>query len=418
MTYEEALAYIHSRPRLPSADSLTRIGVLLDRIGHPERELSFVHVTGTNGKGSVSAMIARMLTLDGRRTGLFISPFILDFRERIQIDGQMIPKEALAELVTRLKPVLDEMEQEGHLISEFELDTALAFCWFSAQKCRMVVLEVGIGGAHDATNCIGRPRLSVIMGIGLDHQQLLGETVEEITREKAGIIKGNPVVCYPFQQPEVMAVLMERCACTGSVLHQPNPTAVQILSETLTGSHFQLGEEIYHLALPGRYQIYNALTALEAARLLELSPSAVKEALDTVFFPARMELIRQDPPVLLDGAHNLHGMTALRDSVLPLKEGKLTALVGMLQDKDRAEALACLAPICDRIITTTVDNPRTASATDTAALCAPYCSQVEAVEDWQEAVEKVLQERNPVLICGSLYLVSDCRRLLTGGITQ
>ena len=121
MTYEEALAYIHSRPRLPSADSLTRIGVLLDRIGHPERELSFVHVTGTNGKGSVSAMIARMLTLDGRRTGLFISPYILDFRERIQIDGQMIPKEALAELVSRLKPVLDEMDQEGHHIRQFEV---------------------------------------------------------------------------------------------------------------------------------------------------------------------------------------------------------------------------------------------------------------------------------------------------------
>lgn len=412
MTYEQALCYIHARPKLPSAGSLQRIGPLLDRVGHPERELSFVHITGTNGKGSAAAMLARAFYLDGRRTGLFISPFVLDFRERMQIDGQMIPQAELTELVEQTAPEVEALAKEGHLVSEFELDTVLALLWFYRRRCSVVVLEVGIGGAHDATNCIGRPLLSVIMGIGLDHQQILGDTLEKIAAEKAGIIKGNPAVSYPLQAPEVTAVLMERCAVTGGVLHQPNPAGVDILQQGLMGSRFVYGGEEYALSLLGQHQVYNAVTVIESARLLGIGGRAVREALATVHFPGRMELVRQAPPLILDGAHNAHGMAALAQSLAALESEGITAMVGMLQDKDRAEALALLAPHCGRIVAVGVDNPRSAPAGETARLASPYCSETVVCEDWQNGLEQVLAADTPVLICGSLYLVSDCRRRL------
>ena len=416
MTYEQALNLIHSRPKLPSSGSLERIGRLLDRIGHPERSLSFVHVTGTNGKGSAAAMLARALTLDGRKTGLFISPFIMDFRERMQIDGELISREELARLTEALTPELEQLDGEGHPVSEFELDTALAFCWFKERRCSAVVLEVGIGGAHDATNCIQPPLLSVIMGIGLDHQKLLGETVAEIAAEKAGIIKGNPVVCYPLQPPEAMEALFTRCALTGSTLHQPSAASVEIRSETLSGTDFVYGGREYHLSLLGRHQVYNALTVLEGCRLLGLRPETAAEALATVQFPVRLELIRKNPPLLLDGAHNAHGMAALADSLSRLWSGPVTAVVGMLADKDMGDALALLAPRCGRIFAVPVDNPRSAAPEEVAALCAPFCGEVQICQSWQEGLSRAMQEPGLVLCCGSLYLTGDCRRLLTGAI--
>lgn len=413
MTYEQALEYIHSRPRLPSAGSLERIAGLLDLTGHPEKSLNFVHVTGTNGKGSASTMLAKALTLDGRRTGLFISPYILEFRERIQIDSEMIPKEELTALVEELVPALERLDGESRPVSEFELDTVLALLWFRRQRCSIVVLEVGIGGAHDATNCIGTPLLSVIMGIGLDHQKILGNTVAEIAAEKAGIIKGNPTVSYPFQPPEALAELMERCALTGSTLYQPAASAAVIGRETLFGTDFSYSGREWHLSLPGRYQVYNALTAIEGARILGLREETVAEALSSVSFPVRMELLREEPPLILDGAHNAHGMAALTDSLTRLWNGKVTAVVGMLADKDMGDALKLLAPICSRIFTVPVeDNPRTASPETVAQLCRPYCADVRVFTNWRDGLRTAMAGDGLCIVCGSLYLASDVRKLL------
>jgi len=414
MTYEQALEYIHGRPRLPSKGSLDRIHRLLILVGSPQKQLSFVHVTGTNGKGSASTMLARALTLDGRRTGLFISPYILDFRERIQIDGQMIPKEELTALLEEIMPHLDRLDDIGQPVSEFELDTVLALLWFRKMRCSIVVLEVGIGGRYDATNIIPKPLLSVIMGIGLDHQQLLGETVAEIAANKAGIIKGNPTVVYPFQEPDALAELMERCAETGSRLILPNPKAAVVCSETLDGTDFTYDDRKYHLNLLGRYQVYNAMTVIEGARVLHIREDALAEALATVTFPVRLELMRNDPPLLLDGAHNYHGMRAMTDSLTRIWPGRITAVVGMLADKDMAEALRELALFSNHVIAVPVENnPRAAAPEDIFALAAPHCREVTLCHDWREGIRTAVKDGDLVVVCGSLYLASDVRRWLT-----
>lgn len=421
MTYEQALEYIHARPRLPSKDSLNRIHKLLILTGNPEKSLNFVHVTGTNGKGSASTMLAKALTLDGRRTGLFISPYILDFRERIQIDGEMIPKEELVALLEEIMPYLDRLDNAGQPVSEFELDTVLAFLWFRKMRCSIVVLEVGIGGRYDATNIIPKPLLSVIMGIGLDHQSQLGETVAEIAANKAGIIKGNPTVTYPFQPPEALAELMEHCADTGSTLIQPSPKAAIVRSESLEGTDFAYAGREYHLNLLGRYQVYNAMTVIEGAKVLGIREDALHEALATVTFPVRLELMKTDPPLLLDGAHNYHGMRALTDSVSRLWMGQITAVVGMLADKDMAEALRELALFTDHVIAVPVDYPLRAADPETIyALSAPHSRKVDICSDFKEGLRMAMKDGNLTVVCGSLYLASDVRRWLVdeGGLNQ
>lgn len=421
MTYEQALEYIHARPRLPSKDSLNRIHKLLILTGNPEKSLNFVHVTGTNGKGSASTMLAKALTLDGRRTGLFISPYILDFRERIQIDGEMIPKEELVALLEEIMPYLDRLDNAGQPVSEFELDTVLAFLWFRKMRCSIVVLEVGIGGRYDATNIIPKPLLSVIMGIGLDHQSQLGETVAEIAANKAGIIKGNPTVTYPFQPPEALAELMEHCADTGSTLIQPSPKAAIVRSESLEGTDFAYAGREYHLNLLGRYQVYNAMTVIEGAKVLGIREDALHEALATVTFPVRLELMKTDPPLLLDGAHNYHGMRALTDSVSRLWMGQITAVVGMLADKDMAEALRELALFTDHVIAVPVDYPLRAADPETIyALSAPHSRKVDICSDFKEGLRMAMKDGNLTVVCGSLYLASDVRRWLVdeGGLDQ
>lgn len=417
MTYTEALGYIHTRPRFTPERASERMELLLDRLGHPERDLSFVHVTGTNGKGSVSAMLAAMLQAAGKKTGMFISPFILEFRERIQLNGEMIPEEDLARIVGRLQPVIEELEREETPVNEFMTVTALGFLWFWEQKCDVVVLEVGIGGFHDATNCIAPPLLSVIMGIGLDHTAILGETIEEIARDKSGIIKGNPAVLYPEQDERATAVILERCAETGSQLTIPSLSTLRILSETDRGTVFSLGGEEYSLSLIGRYQVKNAVTAIAGAQILGLPEDAIREGLRQVRFPVRMEVVSRNPVIILDGAHNVHGMTALRESILPIKgEQKLTVLAGMMRDKDFADALDILTPVCDHFFAVTVDYLRTAGAEEIAGAAAEKCADVRAYPDWKEglqaAIRQAAADKGLLLCCGSLFLASDVRKWL------
>lgn len=423
MTYQEALEYIHTRPRFTPERASDRMEQLLGKLGHPERELSFVHVTGTNGKGSVSAMLAGMLRASGQKTGLFISPYILEFRERMQINGEMIPESDLARLTGKVRPAVEAMEQEGCPVNEFMTVTAIGMLWFWEQRCDIVVLEVGIGGFHDATNCIPAPRLSVIMGIGLDHTAILGSTIEEIARDKSGIIKGNPAVLYPEQDERAAAVIMERCAETGSTLTVPSLATLSIQSESFSGTVFTYGGTSYTLPLIGRYQVKNAVTAITGAQILGIPERAVREGLLHVHFPVRLEAVHKNPTVLLDGAHNVHGMTALRDSILPLKgDRKLTAVVGMMRDKDFADALAVIAPVCDRMVTVTVDYPRTAQAEEIAAAAAPYCDDITPFADWKEGLDygmkKAGEEDGLMICCGSLFLAADTRHYFADYLTQ
>lgn len=420
LTFEQTLEYIHARPRLQliGDEASRRAAAFLSKLGNPGRNLKIIHITGTNGKGSAAAMFSSMLTASGRKTGLFISPYVLEFRERIQIDQKMIPHQALAQLVERVMSAVDEMEREGHPVNEFILDFGLAMLWFESQGCEWAVIEAGIGGRHDATCCLQKPALSVIMGIGLDHTAVLGNTTAEIARDKSAIIKGNPALLYPEQPEDAMAVIMERCAETGSQLHIPSLRDVQIQSEGLSGTRFCYGGQVYHLPLLGRYQVKNAVTAINGGRILGLDEQVIVNGLARVFFPCRLERVQDHPTVIIDGAHNMHGMNALSDSLPPLVgKRKPIMLVGMLRDKDFADALGVIAPLAEKMVTVTVDNPRTASAEETAeAAQKGGCGNVQPVSDWKEGLQTAIRlaedEERTLIICGSLYLAADCHAQL------
>lgn len=420
LTFEQALEYIHARPRLQLTgdEASRRAAAFLSKLGNPGRGLQIVHITGTNGKGSAAAMLSSMLTASGRKTGLFISPYVLEFRERIQIDGKMIPPDALALLVERTMDAVNEMEREGQPVNEFILDFGLAMLWFEEQDCGWAVIEAGIGGRHDATCCLPKPALSVIMGIGLDHTAVLGNTTAEIARDKAAIIKGNPALLYPEQPEDAMAVIMERCAETGSQLHIPSLRDVQIQSEGLSGTRFCYGGQVYQLPLLGRYQVKNAVTAINGGRILGLDEQDIVNGIARVSFPCRLERVHDHPTIIIDGAHNMHGMKALSDSIPPLLGGrKPVMLVGMLRDKDFADALGVIAPLAEKMVTVTVDNPRTSSAEETAqAARNGGCSDVHLVSDWKDGLQTAIRlaedEERALIICGSLYLAADCRAQL------
>ncbi len=418
MTYEEAEKYIHSLSRFSSYPGLDRMRHLLEKLGNPQKRLRFVHVAGTNGKGSVTVLSAAVLQWAGYRVGLYISPYVTEFRERFQINGEMIPKEDFARLTEKIRPYAEQMKADGDGINEFECNTALAFLYFAEQKCDIVCLEVGLGGRYDATNVVDTVLVSAITSISLDHTKVLGNTVAQIAAEKAGIIKSAvPVVTYPKQDPMALAVLMEECAKKNSSLIMPNIGGVHIDEVGINGSDFRYGDRHYHLRLAGEHQIYNCLMVLEVVRVLvqrgySVSQEAVVEGIGQAEFPARFEILSTHPLILLDGAHNCNGMTALAEAVRRLNCFPTIALVGMLADKDYDKAVAQIAPLCKKIHTVPIDNPRSLRAEELMVSIQPYCREVTAFSSARAGLQAALEqlgEEDSLLICGSLYLASEMR---------
>lgn len=417
MNYNQALDYIHSQKRFGPKPGLERIKKLLSLLGDPQDQLRFVHVAGTNGKGSTTVMTARVLEEAGYRAGCFISPFVLDFRERFQINREMMPEGDLVRLVERVKPHLEEMRQNGEIVAEFELVTTLGMMYFQEQNCDVVCLETGIGGRFDATNAISAPLAAVITAISYDHTDILGDTLEEIAAEKAGIIKrGTDVVCYPLQPPEALAVLMEQCARAGSRLILPNMGAVQIHETTPSGSAFSYGGAEYRLRLAGRHQVYNALSVIETIGLLRQKGISVTEeqlaaGLEKASFPARFEVVSENPLVILDGAHNPGGAKALAEA-MKLIRGRKAAIVGMLKDKEYEALLREIGPQCEKLIAVEVKSPR---ALDKETLCetakghCPDCVTAESYEEALRLAADAVGKEGTVLICGSLYLAAEIR---------
>ena len=419
MNYTETLSWIHGTERFGSRLGLGRMGRLLHRMGDPHLKVPFIHVAGTNGKGSTTTLIASALTAGGFKTGKFISPYILEFRERMQIDGQMIPEETLAALATRLHPIAEEFKAAGDPVTEFELVTVLGLCWFAEQNCDIAVLEVGLGGRLDATNIIPPPVVAVITRIDYDHTAILGDTLSAIAGEKCGIVKrGSTVISYPDQAGEALAVIRRRAAEENDPLLLPDLSQLTVLSSGLCGSRFCYRGEKYSIPLPGPHQVLNAVTALEALKALSdtrfaVSPQEIAAGFAAARFPARLELLRQSPPVLLDGAHNPNGGCALCDAVKSLGLHDLTAVVGMLRDKDCLPVLQMMAPYCARMIVTTVPNPRSYPAEVFAGLARSVCPRVTVCPDCQEAARLALAEgENGVLVFGSLYLASAVRPVM------
>lgn len=420
MNYEQALEYIHSHKRFGSKLGLERIGEMMRLLGNPQEKLRVVHVAGTNGKGSTAMMIAAILRAAGYRVGLTISPFVVDFCERIQIDGAMFTHDELAEEITRIQPFADQVAE----LTEFELITAAAYDSFCRQNCEIVVAEVGLGGRFDATNVIRQPLVSVITSIGLDHTQILGDTIEQIAFEKCGIIKpGVPVVTSPAQDIDALAVLLEQCALKGCTLSQPTLNAAERVHMGLDGTDFTYRDVRLHVPLLGRYQISNALTALKAAELAieqctdqPLSMRAVKAGLASVRFPARMEIVCRNPLTILDGAHNPQGAKALAESLSLLAGRPITAVMGVLADKDSTAALKELAPHFRRLICVTPENPRALDGHELAARADGFGLTASAAhtvqEAWELASAVAASEHGAVVICGSLYLAGQMRNVI------
>ena len=421
MTYEQSLKYIHSLNRFGINPGLERIEALCAAVGNPEKRLKFVHIAGTNGKGSTSTMVAAALMASGKKVGLFTSPFVTDFRERICVDGKMVEKELFARVVTELEPIVAKLASCDMQPTEFEVITAAAFMIFERSGCEVCVLEVGLGGRLDSTNVIPVPLVSAIVSISLDHTAILGDTVEKIAAEKCGIIKqGGKTVCYPLQQSCVFDVVKAVCNEKQNSLTVPDVTAVANIRNRIEGVSFEYMGKAYMLSMSGQYQVYNAVTAIEICRALGLDESSIKSGVESAKVAARMEVISASPLVLLDGGHNDDGGRAVAESIKTLLDGKkIIAVIGMMADKNVDAYLACVAPLCSKIIACSVkDNPRTMSAAELCSLAGKYCDDCVAEPFAESAVEIALGDLSNydcLLVCGSLYLAGEVR---TGLIEQ
>lgn len=422
MTAQDAINYIEgctwSRTRL----GLGRTRELLSRLGDPQKKLRFIHVAGTNGKGSTCAMLASVLQKAGYKTALYTSPYICRFNERMQINGREIPDFRLAELTERVMPIAEGMADHP---SQFELVTAIAMQYFSEENCDIVVLEVGLGGALDSTNAIDCPECAVITTIGLEHTEYLGSTLREIAAAKAGIIKpGCDVVCYR-NVPEVESVFEQSCLEKNARLVKADFDSIRPLSHSLAGQSFAWRNyACLQLPLLGMHQLRNAAVVLQTLDVLRgkgwaISDDAIVSGLAATKWPVRFEVLREAPPVIIDGAHNPECAEALAANLREYLAGqKCVFLMGVLADKDYRQMLKALIPCADSFFCVTPPSPRALAADALAKVVREMGVPAQSCDDIYTAAELALDGRRPVIACGSLYLAGTARdalmKLVTG----
>lgn len=413
MNYPEALQYIHSAPRFKGTAGLARIRRLCTLLGEPQRGMRFVHIAGTNGKGSIAHMTAAALTASGYRTGLFISPFVVDFRERMQVDGRLIPRETLADVASRVRAAAERLAGEGMDATEFELVTACGLLWFREAACDFVVLEVGLGGRFDATNVIDAPECAVIARIALDHTAILGDTVEQIAMEKCGIIKGAcEVVSVPGQAPGALEVIRQTCRRTGARLTVPELPEAEAV--TLESCRFHVEGLEWSVPLGGAHQLTNAAAALAVLEALRrrgvcIPPERAAAGIAALRFPGRLERAAENPLIYLDGAHNPDGASALAGALAGTPH---TVVFAAMRDKDYAVCARTLAASASRFIVCGLPMERAASPEE--ILRSLEGVPAEAVPDAAGALRLVQEAGETAVFCGSLYLVAEARALLRG----
>ncbi|BDM76106.1 bifunctional folylpolyglutamate synthase/dihydrofolate synthase [Lactococcus garvieae] len=420
MTIETALGWIHSRLKFNIRPGLTRIEALLKLLGNPEKELSMLHIAGTNGKGSTVAFTRGILEQLGLTVATFTSPFIETFGERMAINGHPIPDEKLIKYVGQLKPLVEEMDKDARLagITEFEIITALAFRYFADEHVDVALIEVGLGGLLDSTNVI-QPVATAITTIGMDHMDILGDTIEKIAAQKAGIIKPYTPLVTGKIADEALAVIAET-AQTNQAKHYQYGIDYQV--EILENERFNYKDDEIHLlnlekSLLGLHQIDNAVLAVKLTMVyahkvgLSLSEEAIREGLRRTFWPARMEEVSQAPLTLLDGAHNVHAMQRLLENFKNEFSGrKITILFSALVTKDIAEMIKMLQTVENsKLILTTFDYPKALKLEDFAYL---EKKNVTLAEDWKStyaALKENLHKDDVLLMTGSLYFMSQIR---------
>ena len=415
MTYTEALDYIHKINWTFCKPGLDRIKELCQGLGNPEKNLRFIHVAGTNGKGSFCSMLSSILAECGYRVGLFTSPFIYRFNERMRINGEDIPDQRLAEVTEKVKPIADGMTDKP---TEFELITAIAFQYFYEQECDIVVLECGMGGRLDSTNVISSPLLSVITGISLDHTAFLGGTVEKIAKEKAGIIKVSSPILWGGEEKEAEAVIRNTAKERGSDFYTTEYERLAVKHADLEGCIFDYAEfQNVKISLLGLYQPKNAATVLSAVKILKelglsIPDSAIYEGLKKARWSARFEIIAREPTVIFDGAHNPEGIDAAVKSIKEyFGKKKVVVFTGVLSDKDYRIIAKRLSEIADYAFTITPDNKRALSSEDYSAVLSEYGVKATPCKTVKEALDrgrKKAAELDSALCClGSLYTYSQ-----------
>ncbi len=413
MTGREAISYIES------CTSSTRLGLcrtreLLHMLGDPQKKLRFVHVAGTNGKGSACAMLSSILEAAGYRVGLYTSPYIRVFNERIRVNGENIPDSELARLTEEVMPLAASMEDHP---SQFEIITAIAMKYYLDEHCDVVVLEVGLGGELDSTNVIDSPEAAVIMNIGLEHTEYLGNTIASVASAKAGIIKsGTTAVCYD-SVPDATAVFRNRCESVGAEYVPVDFSGIRQTGNSLSGQSFEYFGEHYTVPLLGAHQLKNAATVIKTVEVLRkkgfsISDTALKTGLANAKWQARFEILRQTPPFVLDGAHNPQCAAALAeglDSIFP--DLRFTMISGVLKDKDYDTMLSLLLPHVKRVYCVTPDSPRALSANEFAEVIREKGVEAIACDGVDAALELALCDGEPVLACGSLYMAGEIENL-------
>ena len=427
MKYQEAMKYITEVGNFGSSYGLERTYKLLELLDNPHGKLKIIHVAGTNGKGSTTAMITSMLKEAGYKVGMYTSPFLEEFEERIQINGENIPKEKLAQLITKIKYAVDKVIEEGYNHpTEFEIITVLMFLYFATEEVDFAVVEVGLGGRLDSTNVI-TPILSVITSISFDHTNLLGNTLEEIAAEKAGIIKSCiPTVIYP-QEEMAERVISSKCQELDSKLYKINKEDAKLINIIKEDKIYQqvkvkLDDE-YDVKLPllGEHQILNLAVALKALEVIKdkapkLNMESIVKSIATVRWNGRLEIMSNSPYVVIDGAHNIQGITQLNKNINKYFEYKdMYLILGILADKDVEDMVKVITPKAKKVFTVTPNSMRAETAEELMNEVKKYNESCEAYNDYKNAFEdalKLCKKDDLLLISGSLYMIGEMRGII------
>lgn len=428
MNYEESLKYIEQTHKFGARLGLDNMKKLLELLGNPQENLRIIHVAGTNGKGSTCSFISTILKEAGYKVGLYTSPFLESFTERIRINDINIPKEDVARIVTLIKSQIKKMVSKGYSYpTEFEIVTAMAFYYYNEQKVDYVALEVGMGGRYDATNVINKSEISVITSISLDHVGILGDTVEKIAYEKGGIIKENGAVILYDQSDEVKNVIKEICKQKNAKYIETKFNDINIRHSDIYSQiyDYRVGDKLYkelEINLIGEHQINNSILAINVIdylnkyKNLNIKEECIRKGLINTRWPGRIEKIKENPLFIIDGAHNEDGAKSLANTIEKnFKDKKLTLLIGMLEDKDIESVLEILIPKFDKVVATTPYSPRAIDSEILKGKIYKYNRNVISKPKIEDAINYILESSSNdrvVISAGSLYMIGTVRKLI------
>lgn len=424
MTNEEIITYIYKkRNSVENVTDISRMEKFMNKLGNPQDDLKFIHIAGTNGKGSTTTMLANVLESSGYKVGKYISPYIVSFNERIQINNEFISDTDLEYYIKKLDPIIKEMEQEGNAPIGFEIITAIAFLYFKEKNCDIVCLEVGMGGRLDPTNIITTTVISIITLIDYDHCKFLGNTLKEIASEKCGIIKKDKItITYPKQTKEVLDTIREYCLKNNNKLYIPSLKLLDIVKSNHSINYFSYKGTYYKLNLIGEHQIYNALMVILASNVLinlgyKIPFSAINTGIYETNFPARLEKISDSPAVFLDGSHNIAGAKALKEFLHEYKGKKNYAIMSFTEGKDYTSFINEISSFFQEIVFVKYNNKYKSSVDEKelAILAKKLNINATSFSSLKDAYNYLLNKENTdlILITGSLYLASEYRNMLT-----